>query len=157
MSALDILLMVALVVWTAVGLGIIAAFVRAYPIMLRLERSLRSLDRLMDVLDRHMEPILHRLQRISDDLADVSASLRSDAEAVGDTVERGTRSAERILDRAERRVAEIDGLLDVMQEEVEQSFLGVASVLRGLRGIQERLGLGGDRGERRRRRSERAG
>lgn len=146
MNALDVLVMVALVVWTLVGIGVLAAFVRAFPMLVRLERSLRSLDRLMDVLDRNVEPILHRVQRISDDLSDISASLRSDAETIGETVERGTRSTERILERAERRAAEIDGLLELIQEEVEESFLGVASVLRGVRGLSERLGLGGRRG-----------
>lgn len=145
MSATEILVMVALVVWTLVGLGILAAFVTAIPILVRLEKSLRSLDRILDVVDRHMEPILHRLQRISDDLFDISASLRSDAETIGEAVERGTRSADRVVERFERRAAEIDGLMELVQEELEQGFLTVASLLRGLRGIRERMGLARDR------------
>jgi uncharacterized protein YoxC len=146
LNATEILVMAALVVWTLVGIGLLAAFVTAIPMLARLEKSLRSLDRLMDVLDRNVEPILHRVQRISDDLSDITASLRSDVDAIGETVERGTRSTERILDRAERRAAEIDGLLELIQEEVEESFLGIASALRGVRGLSERLGLGGRRG-----------
>lgn len=142
MSALEVLILVALVVWIAVGIGLLAAFVQGFPLLKRLRGSLRSLDRVLDILDRHLEPILHRTGRISDDLKDVTTSLRSDVEALGDTVDRGTRSVERIMDRVEQRTAEIDGLLEMVQEEVEESFLGVASLLRALRSIRKRLGIG---------------
>ena len=152
MTAMDVLIMVALVVWIAVGLGLLVAFIRGYPLLSRFDRSLRALDAVLEILDRHLEPILHRLDRISDDVQDMTVSLRSDVETISDTVERGSRSADRVIERIERRASEVDGLLETVQEEVEESFLAVASLLRGLRGLRDRLGLG--RGGRRETRGE---
>lgn len=145
MSVMDVLIMLALVVWIAVGFGVLVAFLRGFPLLSRLERTLQAFDAVLEILDRHLEPILHRLDRISDDVQDMTVSLRSDVETISDTVERGSRSADRIIERTEQRAAEIDALMATVQEEVEETFLGVASLLRGVRGIRERLGLGGGR------------
>lgn len=151
MSALDILIMTALAVWILVGIGLLAGFAQAFPLMRRWHRTLRKIDRVADVLDRHLEPILHQVGRIAEDLQDISASLRSDAERVTETVERASRSTERTLRILENRIAELDGLLQLAQEEAEKSFLSAASLFRVFRGIRQRMTGGGEEPEERRR------
>lgn len=147
MSVLDILIMTALAVWILVGIGLLVGFAQAFPLMRRWRRTLRKIDRVADVLDRHLEPVLHQVGRIADDLQVVTDSLRSDADQVEDTVERAARSATRVIRIVENRVAELDGLLELAQEEAEQSFLSAASVFRTLRGLRDRFAGGARRTE----------
>lgn len=140
MSLMEILIVVALAVWTLVGLGVLAAFVYGAPLLRRLDRTLATLERIADVVDRHVEPLLYRTARVAEEAEQMTASLRSDVEALGEAVQRGTRSADRILDTIEDRVAELDGLLETAQHEAEESFVAVASVLRTVRAVSDRLG-----------------
>lgn len=147
MNALNILTMTALAVWILVGIGLLVGFVQAFPLIRRWRRTLRKVDRVADVLDRHLEPILHQTGRIADDLQEITRSLRSDADQVAETVDRAARSADRVLRIVENRVAELDGLLELAQEEAEQSFLSAASLFRALRGIRDRFAGVGRRPE----------
>ncbi|MEE8595771.1 MAG: hypothetical protein V3T25_07865 [Gemmatimonadota bacterium] len=68
----------------------------------------------------------------------LSAAFRSDADEVGRTVRKATDTANSIIDSARDRSAEINGFLEVVQEEAESTFLNTASLLRGVRAARPR-------------------
>ena len=57
-------------------------------------------------------------------------------------------STERMVELVEDRVTEVAALLEVVQEEAEETFLTTASLLRGLRGRGRKKGKKTSRGRR---------
>lgn len=130
---------VAVVVWTVVGVALLAAMAYSYPLARDLRRFLsRSNETLGRVNDR-IDPVMDRVEKITDDASHISDSLRQDVEEIGDAVDQGSRSARRIARLAEHRAAEIDALLEVAQEEAESTFVSTASVLGGVKNIRDRF------------------
>ncbi|HKK08975.1 MAG TPA: hypothetical protein VKA44_08830 [Gemmatimonadota bacterium] len=138
MDALYILGIIGLVMWIALVAAILVGLVRLLPTFRRIDRVMDRLDKILGRAEGRVEPTLDRLERVTDDVQFVTGSLRMDVEAVGRTVEHATDSVENVLRMAERRAAELNGLLEVVQEEAEDTFLSTASVLRAIRGARGR-------------------
>lgn len=68
----------------------------------------------------------------------LSAALRSDVDELGSAVRRATETTYLIIDAVRDRAAEINGFLEVVQEEAEGTFLNTAALLRGVRGARAR-------------------
>lgn len=147
---LRVLGIIALALWIGLTVGIIFALVRALPALRRFDDMVGRIAKLLGVAEGRLEPVLDHLEDATEDVRFVTASLRMDVENVGRAVERATDSVEEILAMAEERAAEINGLLAVVQEEAEDTFLSTASVLRALRGARR------GRGKRRRSSSRRS-
>lgn len=130
---------IGLVVWILVGLGLLAAMAYSFPLV----RDLRTfLDRGNTFLDRandRIDPVLVRLEDLTEEAGEIAESLRRDMDEIESAVDQGSRSARRIARMAENRVAEIDALLEVAQEEAESSFLSAASLVGGVRDLRDRL------------------
>ena len=141
------LTVIGLVLWIALSLTLLVGIVYAVPTFRRVSRLLDRLDRVLERADREMDPTLEHLRRAADNADYITTAVRSDVESMGDTVDRAARSTRRMLEMAEERAMEINGFLEVVQEEAEETFLSTASLLRALRG-----GGGGrrSRGERKR-------
>jgi len=131
---LQILGIIALALWILITLGIVAVLVRALPALRRFDGVVGRVNTLLEATEGRLTPILDHLEDVTDDIQFVTASVRTDVQSVGRLMERATDTAEDILDMAEERAAEINGLLEVVQEEAEETFLSTASVLRALRG-----------------------
>jgi hypothetical protein len=98
-------------------------------------------------------PLVERpsVKNTAENINYLSAAFRTDADEVGRTVRRATDTANSIIDSARDRTAEINGLLEVVQEEAESTFLNTASLLRGVRATRPRRVRDEDDSERRRR------
>ncbi len=134
------LTVIGLVLWIVLSLTLLVGLVYALPTLRRLSRLLDRLDNVLERADRRMDPTLEHLRRAADNADYITTAVRSDVESVGDTVDRAARSTRRMLEMAEERAMEINGFLEVVQEEAEETFLSTASLLRALRG-----GRGGGR------------
>ena len=140
------LTVIGLVLWIALSLALLVGLFLAVPAFRRINRVLNRLDRVLERADREMDPTLEHLRRAADNADYITSAVRTDVEAVGDTVERAAESTRRMLEMAEERAVEINGFLEVVQEEAEETFLSTASLLRALRGG----GRGGSRRGRKR-------
>lgn len=138
MDTTGVLTVIALVLWIILSLVILGGFIYAFPTFRRLSDLLHRMDRVFARTERDMEPVLEHLRRSADNMDYVTSAVRSDVEAVGDTVDQAARSTRRMLRMAEERAIEINGFLEVVQEEAEESFLSTASLLRALRGSREK-------------------
>jgi len=138
LDALHILGIIGLVTWIVLSVGALISMALVLPALKRMFGTMQRLDRVLEAAEGNIEPTLDRLQRVTDDVQFVTSSLRMDVEAVGRTVERATDSVESVLEMAEERAAELNGLLEIVQEEAEETFLSTASVLRAIRGARGR-------------------
>ncbi len=133
------LLVIGLVVWITVGLALLAAMAYSVPLVQELRSLLARSDELVGRMNDRVDPVLDRMEVITDDAMQMSGSLRQDVEEIGHAVDQGTRSARRIARMAEDRAAEIDALIEVAQKECESTFVSTASVLGGVRSLRDRI------------------
>lgn len=138
MDVIGVLTVVALSFWILFCLVVIGGLIYALPTLRQFSSLLHRMERVFARTERDMEPVIEHLQNSADNMDYVTTALRSDVEAVGDTVDRAARSTRRLLGMAEERATEINGFLEVVQEEAEETFLSTASLLRALRGARSR-------------------
>lgn len=138
MDIVGVLTVVALSFWILFCLVVIGGLVYALPTLRRFSILLNRMERVFARTERDMEPVIEHLRSSADNMDYVTSAIRSDVEAVGDTVDEAARSTRRLLRMAEERATEINGFLEVVQEEAEESFLSTASLLRALRGSRRR-------------------
>ena len=123
---------IAFVSWILFNLALIVLIVSAIPTFRELRKWLRGSEELHDVV-RSMKPGVESFNQATDNINYLSAAFRNDVDEVGRTIRRAADSANEIIDSARDRAAEINGFLEVVQEEAESTFLNTASLLRGVR------------------------
>lgn len=138
MDLTGLLTIVALILWILMSLVILGGLALAFPTLRRMSDLLHRMERVFARAERDMEPVIEHLRRSADDMDYVTSAIRSDVESVGDTVDEAARSTRRMLRMAEQRATEINGFLEVVQEEAEETFLSTASLLRALRRTREK-------------------
>lgn len=134
MDLIGVLTVIALILWIVLCLALLGGLAYAAPTLHRLSRLLELLEDTIRRTERELDPTLDRLRRAVDHAEYITAAVRSDVESVGDTVDQAARSTRRLLQMAEERAVEINGFLEVVQEEAEETFLSTASLLSALRG-----------------------
>lgn len=127
--------------------ALIALVLYAIPAFKQLRLWMRSSDTLHSLV-KDLRP---SLENTAENINYLSAAFRTDADEVGRTVRRATDTANTIIDTARDRSAEINGFLEVVQEEAESTFLNTASLLRGVRASRPRRVRDEDDSDRRRR------
>lgn len=135
-GTLNVLGIIGLVLWVLVSLALLGSLAYALPVVRRLRRTLSRVDRLLDKSEPRIEPILTHLERSADNTDYITSAIRSDVESIGRTVEHASRSTRRMVEMAEERFSEINGFLEVVQEEAEDTFVSTASALRAIRGAR---------------------
>jgi hypothetical protein len=80
-----------------------------------------------------LEPLLRGANTVGENVARISSTAREEAERVQRGMAAAQRRAEAAAEAAEVRVGELNALLDVVQEEAEELFIGTAATLRGAR------------------------
>ncbi len=129
--------------------AVIALVLYAIPAFKELRLWLRGSDTLHSLV-KELRPTV---ENTAENLNYLTAAFRSDADEVGKTVRNATDTANSIIDSARDRSAEINGFLEVVQEEAESTFLNTASLLRGVRATRPRRVVEDTDDSRRRRRS----
>jgi len=123
-STYEVMIVIGMAVWIVIGTGIMIALFYAIGLI------------------RGMRPALTHLEKASETASRVASSLSEDAEGVGKALRNAGESTERMVDLVEDRVAEAAALLEVVQEEAEETFLTTASLLRGLRRGKKKVSAG---------------
>lgn len=119
---------VAIIAVLAVGLS-----VSAIVLMRDVRRSLESLHRVLDALDRDGRPALLAARSVLEDTGKTVTTVRAEVEQiVGASRELRARVGE-AAGALDERVRDLEVVLDVVQDEIEDTLLDVASVLRSTR------------------------
>lgn len=128
--------------WTAVvtalsvaviALGLVVIAGGGLVLLRRLDALSSMVTRLVDTLDRDARPALDAVRRTADEASRMAVVVRSEAEAYAGTSKRLRGKVERFAGSLEERLLEFEMLLDVLHEEVEETVLDVAALLRTTR------------------------
>jgi hypothetical protein len=110
----------------AVGLGVLFA-------ALKVKALIRKVEEQGQKLRVDLAPAIHNVTTVSENAVAVSKSVRGDVDRLSGSVTAATEKLQQAAKVAEQRVGEFNALLEVVQEEAEELFIGGASALRGAR------------------------
>jgi hypothetical protein len=96
----------------------------------RVNRTFRALG---EAGLRQADPLLARGKEIADNVAFVSAAVRTDVEHLTTAVRALSDRLQQASDHMEERIGEFNVLMEVVQSEAEDIFVGAASTIRGVR------------------------
>ena len=119
--------------WIPVSVGLLVCLVYMAVLLRRTRQPLERVAAVAQHLERDLQPLLHNVERSSEDVQHIISGLRNDVSDVGRTMRRASESTGAMLDLVEERVVDMAALMEVVQEEAEQTFFSTASLLRGLR------------------------
>jgi hypothetical protein len=102
------------------------------------------LGQLAERLREDAQPAIRHAEAIGENVGYVSAAVREDIRGLHETVARANRRLDRLSAEAEARVRSFNALLEVVQEEAEEIFIGTASTVRGVRAGAQALGDAGE-------------
>jgi methyl-accepting chemotaxis protein len=91
------------------------------------------LTRLLESLDRDARPALESVKRTADETSRVALTIREEVQALSGTSRDVRERIQRTAASLEERFVEFDTLLDILHDEVEDTVLDVAAVLRTTR------------------------
>lgn len=108
----------------------VTAAIRA---LLRMDRMADSVMRLLETLDRDARPALLAARTAADEAGRMAVMLRKEVAGMAGTSESVRHRVEATAEALHDRFLEFETLLDVLQEEVEDTVLDVAAALRTTR------------------------
>jgi uncharacterized protein YoxC len=116
-----------------VSIALLVLTVFLVPAAWNFRKSYAKVSGLLDKVYADINPITKHLSAIADNLDYITTSVRVDIQQVNQTVAAANERVQRALEISERRVKELNALLQVVQEEAEDTFVSTAAALRGVR------------------------
>lgn len=117
----------------AIALALIAASA-GLPFMMRdLRNLLTILDALTKSLEHDGKPTIQSLKSLIEDASAVVATVRSEVDGLAETSKGIRKRAENAAASIDDRLRDLEALVDVVQEEVEETALDIAAALRTTR------------------------
>jgi hypothetical protein len=93
----------------------------------------KSVTALLGRLERKADPMLDRGRDVVANVEFITAAVRTDVQRVSDSVKSLSERLHQASDRMERRIDDFNALMEVVQGEAEDIFLGSAAAVRGVR------------------------
>ncbi len=112
------------------GIGVLIATVL---LILSMRAGLRKLNETVDRLTKDAQPMLANATAVVGDAREVVAMLRTDVERVTDAAEALSKQLLAAAETTVRRVDDVNAVLDVLQDELEDTALSAVSAIRGVR------------------------
>lgn len=137
MSTYETVIVIGMALWILVALGILVGLVRLEILYRYVRGPVSRAATVLGEAEKRLGPVIRNAERASEDVSYIVSALRADLGEVGGSMRRLSASTDRMVALVEERVAEISGLLEVVQEETEETFFSTAALLRGLRGGRE--------------------
>lgn len=133
MTTYEIAIVAGMAAWIVVALAILVVLLHAVRLLRATRKPLRQISGTVADLNDRLKPVLHNVERASDQARRIAGRLRDDADGVGEALQSASEATGRMVELVEERVVEVAALLAVVQEEAEETFVTTASLLRGLR------------------------
>ena len=124
---------IGLALWIPVSLGLLVCLVYMAVLLRKTRQPLDRLAKVAQHLEHDLQPLLRNVERTSEDVNHIVSGLRTDVSEVGRTMRKASESTGQMLDIVQERVLDMAALMEVVQEEAEETFFSTASLLRGLR------------------------
>ncbi len=116
-----------------VALAFIAIAVTTVIVLLRLAEPLHQLGKVVHNLQEDVSGAIKGVRHLTEQSQDLLALVRQEAGAFAHTGRRLRRQVVKGADRIQTRLADLETLYDIVHEEVEDTALDVAAVLRSVR------------------------
>ena len=111
----------------------IAVLIATVLLILSVRAGVRKFNETVDRLSTETKPLLASATAIAGDAREVVAMLRTDVVRVTDAAEALSEQLLAAADRTARRVDDVNAVLDVLQDELEDTALSAVSAIRGVR------------------------
>ncbi len=133
MTTYETMIVVGMGLWIAIAVAILASLIYTIRLLRKAQEPLGQVSDVVGDLNERLKPVLSNVEHASEQASQIVARLKTDADEVGQALRNASESTGRMVDLVEDRVAEVAALLEVVQEEAEETFLSTASLFRSLR------------------------
>lgn len=116
-----------------VNILLVLVVLALFPLLLVVMKLIRRLTGLLEQVQGEIRPISLHAAAIADNVNYVSTAVRADVQRVSETITAANRRVNEAIDVAEDRVRELHAVLDVVQEEAQETLIAAASTMRGVR------------------------
>ncbi len=124
---------VAIIAIAVIGLVLVALLAVLIVTVLELRRAAAKIEAIVGRVSGQLDPVMGHARSIADNADYISTVVRGDVGKVSGTLTRANDSLNTALDATDRRIRELAALLRIFQDEVEQTLVSGASMLRGVR------------------------
>lgn len=114
-------------------LSLLVLTVALVPAAWNFRKSYKKTSDLLDRVYADIFPLVSHMSTIADNMNYITTSVRTDIQQVNRTIADANRRLHEAVVIAERRLAEFDALLEVVQGEAEGAFVSTAATVRGVR------------------------
>lgn len=132
---------------SVIALAVLVMLVGILGALRQLGQLSERMTRVVESLDRDARPTLESVRRTAEDAGEVVHTIRDEVRSLGSTSKDLRTRVERTAAAIEERFIEFDTLLDLLQDELEETVLDVSALLRTtrrgtglMRGIRRVLG-----------------
>ena len=130
----DIVFLIAAI---AVALMAFSGFLLAVLAFLGARKAAEAVDNLKDSIAE--DPAIASLRKTATNVEEISQIVRTEAETLSHSVSNLSERVDQAADRIEERIEDFNAFVEVVQEEVEESFARGAAVAKGVRAGLGRL------------------
>jgi hypothetical protein len=116
-----------------VNIFLVLVVLALIPLLVIVMRMVRQLTALLEHVRGEIRPITQHAVSVADNVNYISTAVRADVQRVSDTVNSANQRVNEMLDVAEDRVRELHAVLDVVQEEAQETLLSAAVTMHGVR------------------------
>lgn len=142
MSTYEIMIIAGMAAWLLLALAFLVCVLYTIRLIRSAATPLDQISASVADLNERLQPVLANIEKASGSATELAERLRDDADQMGKALRGAGESTERMVELVEDRVANVAALLEVVQEEAEETFLSTASLLRGLRRGKKKVSAG---------------
>ncbi len=104
-----------------------------FSLLIQLRDIKRMVAALVGNVEKRLEPVIDRSREVAANVEFITAAVRTDVQRVSDSVRSLSDRLQHASDRVEQRVEDFNALMEVVQSEAEDIFIGSAATVRGVR------------------------
>ena len=112
---------------------LLALTIALVPAAWNFRKSHKKVSELLDRVYGDINPIVRHLSTIADNVDYITTSIRVDVQQVNQTIAGANQRLNHAVALAEQRLNEFNALIQVVQQEAEDTFVSTASTVRGVR------------------------
>ena len=114
-------------------LALLVLTIALVPAAWNFRKSHKKVSALLDRVYGDINPIVRHLSTVADNVDYITTSIRVDVQQVNQTIAAANQRLNHAVALAEQRLNEFNALIQVVQQEAEDTFVSTASTVRGVR------------------------
>lgn len=114
-------------------LALLVLTIALVPAAWNFRKSHKKVSALLDRVYGDINPIVRHLSTVADNVDYITTSIRVDVQQVNQTIASANQRLNHAVALAEQRLNEFNALIQVVQQEAEDTFVSTASTVRGVR------------------------